>query len=119
MALLWSMINSLQVIVQMGFFDMSLPGNVLTLLSKLNLVTSFSFFPTDDFFALFIELSKTEPFDDQWAIVGRSGRCAISNHGFFFCVILCCLIYVLVWAIVKVAGGLSISVAVLARTMQK
>ena len=105
--MLWSLINSLQIIVSMALINLSYPSNCLSLMSKLSEVTSFAFLKTDSWYTGFFNFTLSEAKSDQWYVMGFTTRNIVLNLGFYFAIVTLAAIQVLIWAFIKLCGRFS------------
>lgn len=63
---LWGMVNTLQIISLFPLFNMSVPLNMQLILGMVVNVITFSFFDTSPLEKVFINLTPTSPFSDNF-----------------------------------------------------
>jgi len=88
--LLWTMINSLQVLTHLALFSLAFPNNVITLCKVLMDVCNFNLIPLGDFYNSILEFEEEEgeAFTKNFRIMKIEGRNSILNMGLFFLLLL-------------------------------
>ena len=68
--LLWSMINTQQLIVLMPCFDVQMPANVQIFFNQINKIASFDIIDVDPLINKMLNLNETEPLNANFEAIG-------------------------------------------------
>ena len=79
--MLWSMINTQQLIVLMPCFDIQIPANVQMFFNQINKIASFDIVDLDPFINKVLNLNETEPFNDNFDAIGFGSMFFLNNMG--------------------------------------
>jgi len=100
--LLWTMINSLQVLTHLALFSLNYPSNVHTLSKVLMNVCNFNLIPLGDFYDSIFEFEEEEEgYSENFEKMDIEGRNAVLNMGTFFLLFLFSFIMIFVVYIFK------------------
>ena len=96
--MLWSMINTQQLIVQMSCFDLQMPANVQMFFNQINKVASFDLIDIEPLINKVLNLNETEPMNANFEALGLESMYFLNNMGSLvigFIAYLICLIAML------------------------
>jgi len=90
MAMLWSMVNSLQITVAFALTDVKMPAPVYMLLKSLATISGFEIISPDYILAMiFTEgFTETQPVNSGWVAMDNESKVTILNLGSFFLIML-------------------------------
>jgi hypothetical protein len=90
MAMLWSMVNSLQILVAMTLTNVKMPAPVYLIMSNLATISSFEIISPDDIFAEMFPngFTETEAVNSGWVAMDNDSKVTILNLGSFFLIML-------------------------------
>jgi hypothetical protein len=74
MGQMWSMVNSLQIILSYQLLEVQMPGNVIMVLTNLASVASFDVFPTDDIMSFLFNFTPTTAPGVGFAAMGNENK---------------------------------------------
>jgi len=80
----WSMINSLQLVVYTPLVPLNFPGNAVAVFQQVINIATFDVIPKDDWYPVWFSLPIDKPFNERFGMLGLGSHFWIMNMGTLF-----------------------------------
>jgi hypothetical protein len=88
MAQMWSMVNSMQIILTYEILNLPMPGNVIMVMNNLADLCSFNVFPTDDIMDFLFNFTPTDPPGVGFEAMGNDSKSLTLYLGMAFLIMI-------------------------------
>ena len=112
MSMLWTLVNSLQVITTMALVNYKMPANVYMVNLKLAQIASFEVIDPQIILGLLFTdgFTETKSLSNSWVEMGNDDVCVVNNLGMFFFFMLYLMFQIVLWMVLLMLSPCSMKI---------